>query len=55
MTKYKVVNTYIVKSSYARYMNDEELQKAFEDGWEYVECNQFENWFQYILKKEVSQ
>lgn len=51
--KYKVVNVCVQQTHYSEYVKDENLVKAFEEGWEYVTCNKIENWLQYILKKEV--
>lgn len=54
MLKYKVVNVCVQETHYSEYVKCEALEKAFEEGWEYVTCNKIKDWLQYILKKEVS-
>jgi len=55
MTKYKVVDVCVQETRYSEYIKDENLVKAFENGWQYVTCNKIGDWLQYILMKEVAE
>lgn len=53
MLKYKVIGVCIQKTPYGEWIKDTKLEEAFEEGWQYLTCNQIGDWLHYVLKKEV--